>query len=710
MSQAADFIDLHSDYMSLIFDCRRGTPCILYFGKRLNQQSNHRMLEVLSTRQEPKCALAEEVPISLSPCLGNGFTGSPGITLNNTANAWSVGASLVDIKQTAPNEVCFISEDRVRGIEVNHQITLDLSSHVVIANTLVRNLSQQPLTVTDCAAPTFAIPDHVTKVLSFEGRWALEFQQSTIDLFLGAYVRENRKGKTSHDNFPGVLVHDEFANESQGECYGFHLGWSGNHRTRVELLPEQRTYVQMGELLGGEEIQLKQGESYQSPNLYVSYSANGFGELSHHFHTYVRQNLRRSEYTTNSRPVFYNTWEGIYFDHNLETMKQLADITASVGAQRFVLDDGWFKGRNSDTTSLGDWTVDEKVYPQGLSPIIDYVKLQGMEFGIWFEPEMVNPDSDLYRAHPEWVLSSEGNPQIMFRNQLVLDLTRQEVSDYLFSKISAVLSAYPDIVFIKWDMNRDINHTGNANGKSAIHLQTKAVYALIARVKSAHPHVEIESCSSGGGRIDYGILAHTDRVWTSDSNDALDRLSIQRGASFFFPLELLGSHVGPRDCHITGRRISMDTRIAVALFASMGMEMDPRELTSEDKDKLKAGVELYKAHRGLIHSGRHHRLDSNENSIDYGVVSHCKTQALFAYNHVLESRRTQPKRYRFVGLDKNYEYRFNLVWPTSLKEYSPSILSKIENQTFSGEVLMQYGMQLPITFVQTSLIFKLHKV
>ena len=704
------FVHLRSETASLVVDCRRHTPVLLYWGKVLSKLTSNDMLGQLSTRQEAKCALREEVPISFSPCLGDGFTGQAALDLFDGGIAWSVGAKLTAIEFPNAHTAVFISVDPIRKLSLTHTITLDPQTNVVAATSSITNNSSKSVNVNYCAAPTFTMPDHIDKILSFEGRWSMEFQQTSVDLFLGAFVRENRKGKTSHDNFPGVVLHTANTNENQGECYGFHLGWSGNHRTRVELLPEQRTYVQMGELVGSGEIVLAEGESYSSPTLFASYSSQGFGELSHNFHRYVRQNILTKKVTQAPRPVHYNTWEGIYFDHNIETLKELAGIMANIGAERFVLDDGWFKGRRGDKAGLGDWIVDTAIYPQGLTPIIEHVNNLGMAFGIWFEPEMLNPDSDLFRAHPEWVLSTLGNEQIQFRNQLVLDLTRPEVCDYLFGQISNVLTEYPQISYIKWDMNRDINHTGNGVGVSAIHKQTLAVYALIDKIKNAHKHVEIESCSSGGARIDYGILAHTDRVWTSDSNDALDRLMIQRGCSFFFPSEIMGSHVGPRECHITGRNIPMQTRIAVALFGSMGMEMDPRELTPTDISYLQQGLAIYKEKRKLIHSGRLYRINLNGNSIDFGIVSDDKSEALFAYNSVVETRRTMPRKFRFVGIDNQAQYTIKMIWPIDLFEYSKSITSVIEGKTYSGEVLIQFGLQLPIVFPQTSLIFSLSKV
>jgi len=710
MTALSDFVQLNSRQASLVIDCTSNAPAIVYFGERLNEQTSFDMLQLLLTRQEAKCAVVVEAPISLTPSMGDGFTGGPGIELNNDNNAWSIGAKLQKIEQRNSQEVRFECFDEVRKLTLSHFIKLDEVTNVISASTTLTNNSENPVGVNYCAAPTIPMPDHITKLMSFEGRWSNEFHRTTIDLFLGSVLRENRKGKTSHDSFPGAILHEQYTNESQGECYGFHLGWSGNHRTRIELLPEQRTYIQMGELLMPSELSLQKGEVYTSPTLYCSYSKTGFSSLSNNFHQFVRNQILTSKQQAKPRPVHYNTWEGIYFDHNVDTLKSLADRVASLGVERFVLDDGWFKGRRGDYAGLGDWTVDYAIYPDGLSGIIEHVNSLGMEFGIWFEPEMVNPDSDLYRAHPDWALQTEGNEQLHFRNQLVLDLTRQEVVDYLFKCIDDILNEYSSIRYIKWDMNRDINHAGNAQGKPAVSKQTHALYKLIDDLREAHPKVEIESCSSGGARVDYGVLSHTDRVWTSDSNDAIDRLDIQRGCSYFFPSEVMGAHVGPRDCHITGRRVSIDMRAGVSFFGHLGLEMDPRELNEHEMQALSDIIALHKKHRTLIHSGELIRLDTDGNSVDFGIVSSDKSHALYAYNSVTETKRTMPKKYRFTGLDATKTYQLNKIWPTSLKEYSPSILAKIEGQKISGQALIQVGMQLPISFPQTTLIFELKEL
>ncbi|GGP48340.1 alpha-galactosidase [Shewanella algicola] len=710
MSPHPQFVLLNGQHTSLIVDCSNKTPTILYFGKKLSSKTTYDMMKQLSTRQEAKCSVVLEAPISLSPLMGEGFTGAPGIEVFDNNIAWSIGGALTSVTQPSANETIFESIDSLRNLSVKHHLMLDPHSDVLSATTELTNLGSRTVNVNWCAAPTIPMPLHIDQIMSFEGRWSNEFQRKSFDMFLGSFVRENRKGKTSHDNFPGMVMHNKLTHEQGGECYGFHLGWSGNHKMRAELLAEGRSYAQLGELLMPGELALAPNESYTSPTLYTAYSNQGFSGLSHHFHQFVRQSLITDKVRQKPRPVHYNTWEGIYFDHDVAVLQSLATQAADIGAERFVLDDGWFKGRRGDFAGLGDWTVDREIYPDGLQPLIDHVNNVGMEFGLWFEPEMVNPDSDLYRNHPEWALQTAGNEQLKFRKQLVLDMTNPAVTDYLFNAINDILVEYPQIVYIKWDMNRDLNHAGNLAGKPAVHQQTLAAYALIERLKQAHTHVEIESCSSGGARVDYGVLRYTDRVWTSDSNDALDRLTIQRGCSFFFPAEVIGAHVGPRDCHITGRNISIAMRAAVAFFGHMGIEMDPRELTDDERQQLQQIIKLHKQHRQLIHSGKLVRLNTDGDSINFGIVNAEQSQGLFAYNSVKETQRTNPPKFHFAGLDADKDYKLSLVWPTGFSFYSPSILSVIENQTFSGEALMTFGMQLPITFPQTSLIFELNQV
>ncbi|WP_137166619.1 alpha-galactosidase [Salinimonas lutimaris] len=709
MSAAPAFVTLQNDQVSLIFSNQGRVPTLLYYGKKLSDTTSAQMLATLSTRQEAKCAPVTEPPVALVPTHGEGFTGAPGLEVFGDTDQWAAGFFLQNIEHNAQQAVFTLSDD-TRGLLLTLTVTLDSNTSVATFTSSIKNTGQTAINLSYLNAATLSLPMHFTSIRGFEGRWSNEFQTQDHDLFMGSYVRENRRGKTSHDTFPGLLAYARGTAELHGECMGFHLGASANHRLRAEMMADGRSYVQFGELLLPGEVSLASGQSYTSPVLYAGFAQDGFSALSRQFHEYIRVNILRHSAQSKPRPVHYNTWEGIYFDHDETTLKALADEVAPLGVERFVLDDGWFKGRRHDHAGLGDWTVDEAIYPQGLDSLIDYVTDKGMEFGIWFEPEMVNPDSDLYRAHPEWALQTKNNPHIPFRHQYVLDLTNPDVTDYLFKVIDDVMTAYPKITYIKWDMNRDVNHPGNLAGKPAMHGQMSALYALIDRVRAAHPQLEIESCCSGGGRVDLGILPHTDRFWTSDSNDALDRLYIQRGFSFFFPSEVMGAHVGPRDCHITGRHLPIELRSAVAMFGHMGIEMDPRELTDHEKEVLKTAINLYKENRSLLHSGDLFRMDDDGLNVKFGYVAKDKSKGIFAYNNVKETGRTIPSRFYFAGLNPEQQYRLNRAELGNLKEYSPSILQKTDGEIFSGEALMTFGMQMPVLFPQTSLIYTVEAV
>ena len=700
------FYTLHSHHCSLVLDCRGNAPAILYWGARLSAASSPEMLALLATRQEVQACMPEEAPIALSPELGAGFSGSAGVQIHRDGAQWAVYSQIQSVTVEPNNRLSIVSQCKGTEIELTHCLQLDVATDVLTATTQLTNIGQSKLWVDRCDAPCIPVPMHYNKILGFKGRWAKEFQTQSIDRFMGAYVRENRSGRTSHDAFPAVIVHSEQANESAGEAYGLHLGWSGNHHLRIEAQFVGRAYAQFGELFFPGELSLEPDESYCSPVLYGASSSTGFTDLSACFHQYIRENLSGPRMQGKPKPVHFNTWEAMYFDLSMVRLCQLADEAAAVGVERFVLDDGWFKGRKSDSAGLGDWTVDETVFPQGLEPLIQHVNAVGMEFGLWVEPEMVNPDSDLYRAHPDWVLNAAPAPLLLSRNQLVLDLTRTEVQEYLFGRLDNLLSEYA-ITYLKWDMNRVINQPGNAEGRAVTHYQTLALYQLLARVREAHPEVEIESCSSGGGRADFGILAHTDRIWTSDSNDALDRLSIQKGFSFFFPPEIMGAHVGPRDCHITGRSISMATRAGVALFGDMGIEANLLTMDDGEKAELKAAVALHKKHRPLLHSGTLVRLDTENYENNFGVVGADKQEALFSYGLLDSQPNSAPGRIRFPGLDANTLYTVNIIWPQKPSSYSTSILEIINGSVITGDALAKVGVQLPLMLPATLLVFHL---
>ena len=698
---------LESKNTTLIADVGGRSPSLIYWGERL-RHTTPGMIAALAVRQTAKGSASVEVPLTLCPTFGSGFSGAKGIRLHRHGAAWDFDPASADVLEASSQRLSIRSVDPVHWVVLHHTVALDFDSDVLSLETKVTNEGDAPLTLDWCAAATLPIPAHADTLTGFAGRWSGEFQRQTVAQFTGAYVRENTRGRTSHDSFPGLLAHCSHTTEGAGPAFGFHLGWSGNHRVLAEKLWDGRALVQMGELLLPGEIVLEKGASYRSPVLYASFSPDGFSALSRNFHRYVRSHLLSDAARNKPRPVHYNTWEAVYFDHDPGRLKALAEKAARVGAERFVLDDGWFKGRRHDRAGLGDWLPDESIYPDGLTPLIDHVKACGMEFGLWVEPEMVNPDSDLYRAHPDWILSATTTDTVPFRDQLVLDLTRQAVWDHLFACFDTLLTAN-DIAYLKWDMNRDINQPGS-DGRPACHRQVRALYNLLAALRAKHPAVEIESCASGGARTDYGILAHTDRIWASDNNDALDRLEIQRGASFFFPPEVVGGHIGPRLCHVTDRQHSMAFRAAAALFGHMGMEFDLAELTGEEEDVLRAALDLYKQKRALIHGGRLFRLVSKPHALAFGIVSEDRSEGLFTYAQTATRAESVPESFRFEGLDAASRYKMELIWPQSFQTRSPNALEATAETVISGEGLMTAGVQLPLTMPETALVFELTAV
>lgn len=699
---------------TLLIACAVGAPpSLLYWGPALGKNVSGDEIARLALPQGMHGVADVALPLSLAMEAGLGHPMVQGLAAHRAGKDWGSLFRVAKV-EPLPKGARLICRDEQTRLGLEYRIDLDPETGVLrIASTLT-NYGATQLDLNDMATACLELPQSMTDVIGFTGRWTQEFGRERITRMSGSYVRENRSGRTSHFSYPALLLATADTNESAGEVYGLHLAWSGNHRLRVDTLTDGRVVASLGALLFPGEIRLAPGESYASPEIVGAYSAQGISALSRKFHDHVRTKLLRTEMRAKPRPVHYNTWEAVYFDHDTERLKDLATKAAALGVERFVLDDGWFGARRNDLAGLGDWVVSEDVYPEGLGPLVDHVTALGMEMGIWFEPEMVNPDSDLFRAHPDWVLGAEGVDQIPFRTQYVLDISRPEVADYLFERIDAVLRDH-DIRYIKWDMNRDLSHPGGVDGGVRAVAQVHALYALLDRLRAAHPHVEIESCSSGGARADMGVLAHSDRVWTSDSNDALDRQSIQRGASFFLPPEILGCHVGPAHCHVTGRRISMAMRAATALTGHMGLELNLLTEREADLVQLKSAIALHKQHRQLLHDSDIYRLDTAPHHLASGVVARDKSEALFSFCYMWGDQHVLPGRLQFAGLDPARNYHLTLIWPDAWQAVkAPSLIEKLDlggaGAVFSGAALMQAGMQLPHAQPETCLLFHLKAV
>lgn len=423
------------------------------------------------------------------------------------------------------------------------------------------------------------------------------------------------------------------------------------------------------------------------------------------FHSYLRS---RATHPASPRPVVLNTWEAVYFNHDLDNLLDLADSASRVGVERFVLDDGWFRHRRNDSAGLGDWYVDEDVWPEGLAPLIDGVRSRGMEFGLWVEPEMVNEDSDVIRAHPEWISGpGSGRTPPEWRNQQVIDLTNPDAWAYVYERIDALLSENA-ISYLKWDQNRDLTEMGH-DGAPSTHAQTLAAYRLFDELRAAHPGVEIESCSSGGARVDLGILERTDRVWASDCNDALERQTIQRWTGAVLPPELVGSHVGPTRAHTTHRSHSLSFRAITAMFGHFGIEWDIRTADPADIAELTRAVALYKTHRSLIHRGVAVHADLADPTYSlYGSVAQDGSEALFAFVSVATSTLETPGRIGFPGLDPSANYEVTIVFPSGDEDFMERVAAGwiASGVTATGVVLAEVGLPMPILAPEHAILIR----
>ena len=626
--------------------------------------------------------LAVARPCSLLPEHGVGWFGRPGLSghrLSVGAGDRGAGRDWSPLFRSARKEhdtgrARVEAADATAGLKLVTEIEAVPGGAIRVRHTLT-NLGRPPYVV-DSMEVVFPVPARVGEVLDFTGRQTAERTPQHHQIGDGLWLREGRRGHTGHDSATVLVAGVPGFTFGGGEAYGLHVAWSGNTVHRVERVPsalgmadgtDERpvpgtTTIGGGELLLPGEITLAQGESYATPWVYLAATRSGLDDLSAQFHGYTRS---LPAHPGLPRPVNLNVWEAVYFRHELGKLTALADAAANLGVERYVLDDGWFRGRRSDQAGLGDWWVDEDVWPGGLHKLVRYVRSRSMQFGLWIEPEMVSPDSDLYRAHPDWILSAGQRRPPLQRHQLVLDLTRPEVSGYLLERISGLLSEY-EISYVKWDCNRDIIDAGSGarSGAPVAHDQALAVYALMDELARRHPGVEWESCAAGGGRIDLAMLERVQRVWTSDMTDALARQSIQRWTGQLVPPEYLGAHVSAPFSHQTGRYMPLSLRCATALFAHFGIEWDISAASQEELAELAQWIQLYKRYRHIIHSGRVVRLETPDDTAwMHGVVSTDASAALMSYAQLDEPGNGQPVAMRVPGLDPQRRYRVTDLTP-----------------------------------------------
>jgi alpha-galactosidase len=550
------------------------------------------------------------------------------------------------------------------------------------------------------------LSDKARESLDFAGRWSNERNPQRKGIDVGRWVRESFEGRSGHNFTIGEIALTKETNFATGEAWSIALAWSGDVRYSIEKNYEGVQAIGASEILAPGEIILAKGESYKAPELIAVYSESGLDGLANRYHQHLRA---RPDHPKKPRPITLNMWEAIYFDHSEERVRKLVDVAARVGVERVVLDDGWFGKRRNDRLGLGDWQVSKEVWPNGLRPISDYVASKGMEFGLWFEGEMLNADSDVYRNHPEWILSEQGRTPPTWRHQLVINLANPDAFKYVLDSISKVISE-ADVRYIKWDHNRVLVDAGYL-GKAAIHKQTHAIYKLFKELKERHPGLEIESCSSGGGRIDFGVVDYVDRFWVSDNNDALARQQIQRWTMQFMPPELLGTHIGPTPGHQTGRVLSLPFRAATALFGHAGIEWDITQVNETELNLLKSWIEYYKVKRSFIHSGKVVRADyPDENHYLHGVIG--EVESLFAYVQLQPIKTSHAPNLRFTGLNREKKYRVTVVEPAGevgMMLIQPPKWLK-DGVEATGAALIELGLPAPILQPAQALLIEIKAI
>lgn len=660
-----------------------GIPAVIWWGAALPPHEDLSQLAA-ATQSDLTGGMLDALPaLSLTPEAGRAFQGQPGLVLSAADGTPLLPAFTFDRAETTPTSLRLFSVSA--GLTLIHSLTAQATGVITLQTTL---LSDHPVRLHWLAAPVLPAPQDGT-MIDVHGKWTREFHLNHVNWTPGIRLRESRTGRSGHEHPPYLILAGQGATNCRGEARALHYAWSGGHRMVAEELPDGRRQVQFGHTTGAETAL---GTRFETAELLVAASTTGLNGIARTFQRDLRDRVVRWPDPARARPVHYNCWEAVYFDHRLEALTAIADRAAAIGAERFVLDDGWFGRRDDDTTSLGDWVIDRRKWPDGLHPLINHVHKLGMTFGLWFEPEMVNPDSDLMRAHPDWRLGPAD--QVTGRNQMVLDLSRPEVREYLFNALSNILDEYP-IDYIKWDHNRLLPVVDAA--------QTRGIYELLDALRRAHPGVEIESCASGGGRIDAGILARTHRVWLSDSNDALERLAIQHNAALFLPAAITGSHVGPRHCHTSGRVLPMAFRAWVAAQRHLGFEMDLRELTDDETATLTSVTAWWKANRDWMLAGDILRLDADDPAVvaEMQVASDGHRFVVFA-GQAETSVQILPRPLRLSGLDPAARYKLHLVNPNDAARQSRGANAlKSGDLTLSGQMLMQRGVLLPVAWPAT---------
>ena len=680
-------------------------PVIVYWGKDLGELTEEQMAALPMAVQllEGQRQRDPEAVVSLSPSRAQGWAGWPGLSGHRSGLA---SQPMFHLEEATKSEgadgsavLSYRGADAVAALVLEGELHLSPEGVLRHRQTLTSTAPSDVASYEVADLPTLLpVPEYVTEVLDFAGRWGNEAQPQRRELGQGTWLHEQRRGRTGPDTPLVLCAGTPGFGTRHGEVWGVHLGWSGDQRYFAQRLNTGTTLVGVAELLAPGEVTLGPGETLTTPWSYAAYSDAGLDGISARFHALVRHS---PAYPKKPRPVVLNIWEAVTFDQSFARVAALADIAAAVGVERFVIDDGWFGSRRDDTSGLGDWYVSRDIWPEGLRPIVEHVRSLGMDFGLWFEPEMVNLDSDLARAHPEWVLGTSGRMPPPRRDQQLLDVSLPGAFDYLLERMSSLVEEY-SIDFIKWDHNRDVadpvHRSGPRQGRPALRDLTLATYRLIDTLRARFPSLEVESCSSGGSRVDLGILARTQRIWASDCIDPIERARIVPGLATLVPLEMIGSHVASPRSQTTGRQHDLALRLIVALFGHQGIEWDISAASQEERNGLAEWVLMVKRFRPLVHTGQLVRAERprDEGSSLFGVVAQDRSEALFALVRSQTSMYWGNTPLRLAGLEPSANYRLQRVpVPGEPSGHHGQRGLAATELSLPGEVLAEAGVKVP---------------
>ncbi|WP_077306564.1 alpha-galactosidase [Terribacillus halophilus] len=602
------------------------------------------------------------------------YSGKPKLTALPATYAGQADAETLEL----------VMQDEYLGLEVQLLYTVFSNYDVVTRSVQFHNKGKQKLKLLQASSVSVDFRRSDFDMLTFPGAWGKERHMEKRSLQAGIQSAESTRGASSHQQHPFIGLMEKHTTEDYGEVFGFHLVYSGNFLAQAEVDQFATTRVTLGINPFDFSWLLEPGATFQTPEAVLVYSSKGLGAMSDTLHRFYQQHLVRGEHKDKERPILINNWEATYFDFDADKIEQIAKAGSELGIELFVLDDGWFRNRNSDSTSLGDWFVDKKKLPNGLEDVAKRVNDFGMQFGLWLEPEMVSVDSELYREHPDWCLHVPDRYRTESRDQLVLDFSRADVRKEIIKRVSDILSSAP-IGYVKWDMNRHLSEVGSASlpaerQRETAHRHMLGVYEVMEMLTSRFPHILFESCSGGGGRYDPGILYYMPQTWTSDNTDAVSRLKIQYATSLLYPVASMGSHVSDVPNHQVHRSTSLTMRGDVAMAGNLGYELDLTRLSKEEKQVVSQQIEFYKEIRSLVQFGQFYRLKSpfEGNETAWMFVNEDKSEAYVCYYRVLAEPAAPLAVLRVKGLDLSKDYS---VWGT--------------DEVYSGEELEYSGIRIP---------------